>query len=714
MLKKIFIPAVLIIVMIMAVMTDSTEAQYAPDEFEFKSNILISLKRGEITDELLNTLEISGKDETKAPYVVNKINSKQFVISPIEQVEGVFKINNVKEYTASNFDGPVYINNNYNLDRISKFLNDKSPGVIPYEPGTMLETSAKLDYSVKDEIAATEKSSNSKESDFSKTNVQEKGVDEGDIVKTDGKYIYYVSNDRLKVILANNGNMKIVSVIDFAKAFKHVYNVYLSDGKLIVVYSRDDYKEDGSRGQYLSGVSVYDIKDPANPKLEGSTNIKGNVMESRLIKNNLYIVSNYNFDYIYENTDLEPVIEGAQGKVIGNGFYKRPYKLNGAGENLEKMVFIPANPSASITKITAFNVSDFSRKDMSYMGYSENLYMSENSAYISYTDYNYNFVGVQRVKENNKKEDKVTSTISRFLLDSGDFKHNGTATVDGTLLNQFSLGEIEGNLFIAYNNPITGENAIASFDSNLKNIGNLKGLAKGERIYSVRFEKERAYLVTFKQVDPLFAIDISSPANMKVLGELKMPGYSEYIHPVGDGKILGVGQNTKVDDKGNVTTDGFKLSLFDVRDEKDIKILDEKIIGDASSYSLVQNDHKALMDYPEKGLIGLPVMIYKSEEVKDKTGSYTQNKPVFNGAVVYDISSEKIEEVLKITHTTGDDQKDVYFYDKSIRRLVGIGDYIYSFSDISAAGHSLKGKKQISGFDFQGEKREYLIDNVIK
>lgn len=193
-------------------------------------------------------------------------------------------------------------------------------------------------------------------------------------------------------------------------------------------------------------------------------------------------------------------------------------------------------------------------------------------------------------------------------------------------------------------------------DSDLNNIGALEKLAPGERIYSARFMNDRAFLVTFKQVDPLFAIDLSNPANPTIAGSLKIPGFSNYLHPYDENHLIGIGYSTKLEDGDFITQQGLKISLFDVTDLSNPIEQDSIVIGDRGTASLATSDHKAVLFSKEKGLLVIPATIREFNSPSDYWGKLT-----FDGALVLAITDQEITERGRIDHTDGFKDEE-YFY----------------------------------------------------
>ncbi len=257
--------------------------------------------------------------------------------------------------------------------------------------------------------------------------------------------------------------------------------------------------------------------------------------------------------------------------------------------------------------------------------------------------------------------------------------------------------------FVMYNN-------VYVLDEKLGIVGKLEALAPDERIYSTRFLGDRLYMVTFKRVDPLFVIDLSNPQNPEVLGELKIPGFSDYLHPYDEDHIIGIGKETEGNEWGGISTKGVKIALFDVSDVKNPKELDKYEIGDSGTDSEALRDHKAFLFSKKKNLLVLPVTEVKGKlEYDSKLGYYRQR--YWQGAYVFSVSPENGLDVKgKITHNEGDEIRDWYWYGSpnSVRRSLFMDDRLYTVSGIKIKANDLNDiSKEIKEVKLPYETNQY-------
>lgn len=438
------------------------------------------------------------------------------------------------------------------------------------------------------------------------TNTQTKGVDEGDIIKTDGRYIYFLgsdtggSNKKLRIIDTETMEAVFDSYIyDDNGDILWVSDIYVNGDVLVAICATKNTYDAYSRayGYYgAKGTTVamsFDITKRNQPKLIRSNTQDGSYRSSRMVGNVLYTVSQY-----YVQAENEDDIENVCIPKVG-----------GAEIGCD-CIFLPENAGESYILLTALDVAakDGKVSAVAVLGNTGNYYCSEDTFYIVAEEYNY--------KDSNP-EVREKSIINSFSLNGTHIAFKATGEVKGDIINQYSLDQYEGKLRIAttcYNNR-TNKNVSSLYvlDENLDVIGKLEDIANNEQIKSVRYMGKEAYIVTFRNTDPLFAIDLSDPKAPAVKGELKIPGYSAYLHPIGDNLLIGIGYEG---DSRNADFNSVKISLFDISDPENLKELD-KIVSLNSSTAVINNP-KAFLYKADEGIIGIPVNTYdeKTEEYR--------------------------------------------------------------------------------------------------
>ena len=567
------------------------------------------------------------------------------------------------------------------------------------EGGIYINESAGQDITTLSDFAKS-----STKSDYSTTNVQVENVDEADIVKTDGEYIYSLSNDTVYITYARDAaQMEVVSKIEEPQSSMYPEDLIIQNNKLIVI--------SGNRNKTI--VRIYDLTDKENPNKVKQFELNKEYYTSRYTNGMLYVISSGRID----NDDNLQYIE--DGQTI-NPEDLNAYKI--------RDVF-----SKNQTIIASYNLNevDSKIKVQSYLMDVENAYISENNMYLIDNGYSggrsveladiYGIKGVFGLSDLNYETVTSDSTIYKFnFKDDGTVEYQTKNTVKGRTIDQFSLDEQDGNLRIAL--YTSDGSRIVVLDNNLKQIGETMNLAEGEKMYSARFMGDRAYLVTYKTVDPLFSIDLSDPTNPKVLGELKIPGYSTYLQPYDENHIIGFGFQTEEivrrNSQGRViststTITGMKMALFDVSDISNPKVLSEQIIGDSKTNSTILKNHKALLFDKEKKLLAIPVRNYtedlsmnSDDDISTVTRSYTSNlsNRSYNkiGYAVYNIDlTNGFNFKGLITHDVNEDNENKNSYSNyneqyiSDIRGVYIDNTLYTISEVEIKANDLETLEEI-------------------
>jgi uncharacterized secreted protein with C-terminal beta-propeller domain len=289
--------------------------------------------------------------------------------------------------------------------------------------------------------------------------------------------------------------------------------------------------------------------------------------------------------------------------------------------------------------------------------------------------------------------DQSTTFIHKIGINNGAITYIAKGEVAGYLKNQFAMDEYNDNLRVATTSDVwttRGQyeyNNVFVLDGEMKTVGSLTHIAEQERIYSTRFVGDRLYMVTFKRIDPFFVIDLSTPASPKILGKLKIPGYSDYLHPYDKNHIIGIGKETRTNDWGGISTRGLKLALFDVSDVENPKQLDKVEIGDAGTDSPALSDHRAFLFDKNKNLLVLPARVVKQFDLPEVYKGDQQR--IWYGAYVFGVSPET-GFVLKgaIEHSTSGGYA-WYNSPYDVKRSLYIGDILYTISQRQILANSL-------------------------
>lgn len=575
---------------------------------------------------------------------------------------------------------------------------------------------------------------NSGAGDFSTTNIQVAGVDEGDRVKTDGSYLYRINNNQISIInVKPNETMALVGSIKMEENFSPS-QLYLDEGKLVVVGSgwrmpapRDPILYDsieptapvegggtsGSQGfvmesapapdvmvemersmiwppywqPTLTTLRVYDVSNPADASLLREITLEGSLLSTRKIDDALYLVTNRHLDMYWIMEDSR----SNQEELLQPTFSDTAVN-NGAEQAIpfESIRYFPEAIEPNYITILGLSMDKLTEPANVevFLGRGQNIYASRNNLYIAMEKWDYS--------PNGWMSDTKTD-LYRFALDAGSITHAATGQVPGRILNQFSMDEYQDTFRIA---TTTGDmwrtdegaskNHLYVLDSNLERLGQVEDIAPTERIYSVRFMGDRAYMVTFRQIDPFYVIDLKNPEEPAILGYLKIPGYSDYLHPYDENHIIGFGKEV-YDLKGNAIPGGFKMAVFDVTDVTRPVEKFKLEIGDTGTDSELLRDHKALLFSKERNLIAFPITIMtKAAGSEDNPWQWGQFS--FQGALVYGLDlNTGFTRKATISHLSAEDfmKAGNYWYDsdKNVDRILYVGDTLLTTSNSKVMRH---------------------------
>ncbi len=475
--------------------------------------------------------------------------------------------------------------------------------------------------------------------DYSTTNVQVQGVDEADFLKNDGKYIYIVSGGTLAIVEAFPAkDAKIVSETWIGGSPKALF---LKGDRLVVFATAVEEEMTPVRGSVtpvpisrtVTHAYIYDISDRGNPERIRDVTFTGDYYDARMIGDYVYALTRESPVWIYDGIAL-PEVRSGEGEAILPDVY-RPQSP------LQNYVFYTAGAFSVRNDTGAPDAETF------LLGYDTTLFVSQKNLYIGYR--NQGSVYSSPIAETPPEETgtRDRTIIHRFAIERGEIDYRAMGEVPGHLLNQFSLDEYGENLRVATTVEDWGwersvqYNNVYVLNPSMAIIGRLEQIAQDERIYAARFVGDRLYLVTFKRIDPLFVIDLSDPRHPGILGELKIPGYSDYLHPYGADHLIGVGKETSENTWGGVSTTGLKIALFNVSDVNNPALVDSVVIGEAGTDSMALRDHKAFLFMEDKKLLVIPVSEVKRVENSGSRypGSYTTT--TWQGAYVYSVTPEE-------------------------------------------------------------------------
>jgi hypothetical protein len=541
------------------------------------------------------------------------------------------------------------------------------------------------------------------ESTFSGTNVQEQSVDEPDIVKTDGDFIYAIGGRALHVIDAQGAQPLLIGSMRL-EGFSH--ELLLVGDKVLVISQKSEIPESiepppvpepntgpsaqsGSEPDHplarpVTVLTEIDVANPSAMKVLSSQEVDGEYLTARLIGNYARVViSTPAAATLAPDSSLRSAIGGwvpytEYENELNGGEVTQP-ALDSCGEigqpgkfsGLDMLSVLTVDVAAGLPAVDAEGV----------MTDGETVYASETSLYVT----------TERLLGDRLPDDpsQAATAIHKFdISQPGVTTYKASGYVRGRILNQFSMDEYNGNLRVASTGQPIGaadDGGNESFVSVLREdgdklalIGRVGNLGLGERIYGVRMIDENAFVVTFRRVDPLYTLDLSKPSNPEVLGELKITGYSAYLHPLDNDRLLGVG--------AAATKEGLRIgtqvSLFDVSNLKKPELLSS--VAARGTRTSVEDTHKAFLYWPPARKAVVPVTGF--------TGVGRRRVPGFVGALGFDVGAKKITRSGTITH-------GVIRFDEIERSLV-IDDRVYTLSCTSVEVAGMDRLSQLGAVTF--------------
>jgi inhibitor of cysteine peptidase len=522
--------------------------------------------------------------------------------------------------------------------------------------------------------------------DYSTTNIQVAGVDEADIVKTDGEYIYVASGN--KTIIMKAYPPEQAQVLSEIEVEGRVIGIFINGDRLVMFeeetpyYPYYDVRWAAAEEIYMplivspkTYIKVYDISDRANPRLQRDLSADGQYVSSRMIGDYAYVVIN---EPVYEQNDTPNLPKvyfgGNETEIPATDIYYSDV----------------ADYYYMYTTIIAVNTQNDDQEptyETILLGASSNVYVSQNNIYLTFPVWG---TGVG---------DFDKTSIYRIHIDGDQVEYVANGEVPGMMLNQFSMDEYDGYFRVATTTYQPAQrNNVYVLNMALNITGSLENLAPGESIHSARFMGARGYLVTFKKTDPLFVIDFSNPQNPEVLGELKISGYSDYLHPYDATHLIGIGK-AAVDAEGEdfAWYQGIKIALFDVSDvNHPVEVGNPYVIGDRGTDSPVLSDPKAFLFDESRNLLVIPVSVARIDASQYPEGvpPSAYGEPVWQGAYVLNVSLDQgLQLKGKITHieNPADPEQDCYYSGCpfAVTRSLYIGDVLYTISDAKIMMNSL-------------------------
>ncbi|MHA7734709.1 beta-propeller domain-containing protein [Nitrosopumilus sp. S6] len=613
--------------------------------------------------------------------------------------------------------------------------------------------------------------------DYSTTNVQVENVDEPDYLKNDGKYVYIVSRNTLSIIDAYPAeNAKVILKIALDIESQYIQNMFLNNDRLVIFYNGQSDEEVIPQFDFIPRPSynpvthalIVDISDKENPTILKDYSIDGHFRDARMIGDYAYFVTNSHINH--QNPRLPIIMEDSVRIMTPNAFYFDNVE-EFSNFNTLTAIDIFGDTINSETFLMGYTGSFYVSEKNFYLTYQQNMPFGyyENSSRDRFYDVivpllpnniqkeikniqndstlnsseqwtkiselmqdSYNSMDKKekeklfekirealneydvKIQEENRK-----TIIHKIAIDEDKIEYVAKGAVPGRLLNQFSMDE-SGDRFrvattIEYYIQHEGtirSNAVYVLDEKLNIVGELEDIAPDESIFSSRFMGDRLYLVTFEQIDPFFVIDLSTDTP-KILGELKIPGFSNYLHPFDEDHVIGVGRDTKVDSNDRVQQLGVKIALFNVADVNNPKVLDDFVIGDRSSHSEALYNHKAFFFDKTRNVLSIPISGDSKglEHITSKMFAPEYNR--WSGFYVFDVNDSNGFSIKgTITHSDSDSR----YYGMGDARTFYIEDVLYTASQGYLRMNSFENLEEINSIKLEntGKFIDYLEEPIME
>ncbi len=557
---------------------------------------------------------------------------------------------------------------------------------------------------------------------YSGTNVQVAGVDELDMVKTDGTYLYLASSSEVDILLAYPASsMHIVSRIaltnvtaDLLGANTTVWanGLFLDGSRLVVVaqaYTYDyGYGYGYAPGAPIAGPAampamiaapartlafIFDVSDPANPVLLHSLSVTGSASSGRMVGGTVYLVATQwimelNGTYVLPQTCVDTTCMN----LSANQVYHDPQ----------------SEDSWDYTNILALNVTTAAARVLSIVtgGYTV-LYMSPSAMYLAFYKWVATPVPVATPFMPTPLGNGWT-TIYKLQASGLDVAAVAAGNVPGSLLSQYSMDEWLGYLRVATTErsfttgTSTSSNGVFVFDGEMRMVGSVSNLAPGESIFAVRFVDDKAYVVTFRKIDPLFVIDLSDPTAPSVSGFLEMPGFSDYLYPLDATHLVGLGKDAIPAVEGNWSWyQGLKLALYNVTDPTAPREAANVTLGDRGSDSEGLYDPHAFLYIPDRETVVVPVdlAIINAGQYPDGVPQWAWGTVVWQGVYLFHVNATTgIQTLGRVSQDNGTINASCSWYGSpnEIRRSLYIGDVLYTISGTAVQANSLTDLSMIS------------------
>ncbi|MCJ8306193.1 MAG: beta-propeller domain-containing protein [Nitrosopumilus sp.] len=615
-------------------------------------------------------------------------------------------------------------------------------------------------------------------SDYSTTNVQVKNVDEPDYIKNDSKYVYIVSKNTLSIIDAYPAeDAKVILKIALDIESQYIQNMFLNDDRLVIFYNGQSDDEIIPQFDFIprrsySSVThalIVDVSDKEKPTILKDYSIDGHFRDARMIGDYAYFVTNSNINHQYPRLPI--ILEDSIKIMTPDAFYFDNIEefsnfstltaIDIFSDTINSETFLMGHTGAfyvsednfylTYQQNTPFGFYENSSRDRFFdvvvpllpneiqneiKSIQNDSSLSSSTQWIKISELMQNSYNEMDKNEKEKlfekikkalneydvkiQEDTRKTIIHKISIDKEKIEYVTKGIVPGRLLNQFSMDQSGDRFRVAttieiytqYEGTIRS-NSVYVLDEQLNIVGELEDIAPDESIFSARFMGDRLYLVTFQQIDPFFVIDLSSDTP-KILGKLKIPGFSNYLHPYDEEYVIGIGRDTKEIGEGRIQQLGIKIALFNVADVNNPKVTDDIIIGDSSTQSEALYNHKAFFFDKTRGVLSIPI----SGDIKslDNITSSKMFAPEYNrwsGFYVFDLDKSNGFNI-KGTVTHSDESSK--YYGMNNARTFYIDDILYTASQGYLKMNSFDGLNEVNSIKLEntGKFIEYIDEEIIR
>jgi len=569
--------------------------------------------------------------------------------------------------------------------------------------------------------------------DYSGTNVQEAGVDEPDLVKTDGRRLVTMAGGRLRLVDLTGERPRMTATLPITEQYQQA-ELLLAGDRVLVLHTTFDPAvpqeskpapppADDRAGRSMASpiqapgrvqVTIVDIADLDSPKVVAEVKLDGSLVTARMVDGVARVVlrsgpPRLGFPVPMQMNGQEDVSRATEANrqvvaasTVSDWLPTYSYSEPGQAEAAASGPLVSCADVARPKEFSGLDMVSVLSIDAddprpgpaaTVLGAGELVYASAKNLYVSTSRWNGPVPLAERSVREPVRPDTIrapaptpeltTTAIHKFdITDKVSTQYQASGSVTGRLLNQFSLSEFDGDLCVATttdgitqgrDEPGASESRVSVLRQDgqrLNTVGSVGGLGRGERIFAVRFLGSRGYVVTFRQTDPLYIVDLADPSRPAVTGELKIPGFSAYLHPVGENRLIGIGQDA-TDQEGRSL--GTQISLFDVSDPSAPKRLAHATLPQANSEA--EFDHRAFLYWAKTGLTLLPVQSYGDvaiqEEGKPGINAPEFRQQQFTGAVGFTVTDGDVNELGRVRQRG----------DMPIRRSLVVGDTVMTVSE---------------------------------